>query len=111
MAQWGAQEVIRPYTNEFRILPRKTMRVRIGPPVDLDDLRGRPIDAVVLHAATERIVAAITTLLEVLRGETAPEERFDLKTHQAAQAALAAEAAEAERRTAPSPQDDGRDLG
>jgi 1-acyl-sn-glycerol-3-phosphate acyltransferase len=97
MAQWGAQEVIRPYTNEFRILPRKTMRVRIGPAVDLDDLRGRPIDAAVLHAATERIVAAITAQLELIRGETAPTERFDLKRHQAA---LAAEQAEGERRTA-----------
>jgi 1-acyl-sn-glycerol-3-phosphate acyltransferase len=110
LAQWGAQEVIRPYTNEFRILPRKTMHVLIGPPVDLDDLRGRPIDALVLHTATDRIVAAITAQLETLRGETAPEQRFDLKTHQAAQAARAADAEEAERRPAPSTQDDGRDL-
>jgi 1-acyl-sn-glycerol-3-phosphate acyltransferase len=109
MAQWGAQEVIRPYTNEFRILPRKTMRVRIGTPVDLDDFRGRPVDAAVLHAATERIVAAITTLLEGIREQTAPEERFDLKAHLAAQAALAAEA---ERPAATGTQDhDGGDLG
>jgi 1-acyl-sn-glycerol-3-phosphate acyltransferase len=103
MAQWGAQEVIRPYTNEFRILPRKTMRVLVGPPVDLDDLRGRPIDAQVLHTATERIVAAITIQLEVLRGETAPEQRFDLKAHQAAEAQRRAEAAAAD-------ENDGRDL-
>lgn len=85
MAQWGAQEVIRPYTSEFRILPRKTMRVTVGPPVDLDDLRGRPIDAAVLHTATERIVAAITAQLEVIRGETAPAERYDLRRHRAEQ--------------------------
>lgn len=89
MAQWGAQEVIGPYRKEFRILPRKTMRVTAGPPVDLDDLRGRPIDAVTLRTATERLVAAITAQLEVIRGETAPLERFDLKTHRAAQAAAA----------------------
>jgi 1-acyl-sn-glycerol-3-phosphate acyltransferase len=87
LAQWGAQEVIGPYVNEFRLLPRKTMQVRIGPEVDLDDLRGRPIDAAVLHTATERIVAAITAQLELIREETAPAERFDLRTHRAAQAA------------------------
>jgi 1-acyl-sn-glycerol-3-phosphate acyltransferase len=85
MAQWGAQEVIRPYTKEFRILPRKTMHVLIGPEVDLDDLRGRPLDAAVLYTATERLIAAITAQLEVLRGETAPAERFDLRAHRAAQ--------------------------
>ena len=89
LAQWGAQDVIAPYTNEFRILPRKTMRVRVGPEVDLDDLRGRPVDAAVLRTATERIVAAITAQLEAVRGETAPVERFDLRTHRAAQAAAA----------------------
>ncbi len=79
LAQWGAQEVIRPYTSEFRILPRKTMRVRIGPAVDLDDLRGRPIDSEVLREATDRIVAALTAQLELIRGATAPVHRFDLK--------------------------------
>ena len=72
VAQWGAQEVIAPYSKEFRILPRKTMHVTAGPPVDLDDLRGRALDATTLREATERIMAAITALLEEIRGETAP---------------------------------------
>jgi 1-acyl-sn-glycerol-3-phosphate acyltransferase len=87
LAQWGAQDVIGPYRKEFRILPRKTMRVVAGPPVDLDDLRGRAMDAATLREATERIVAAITALLEGIRGETAPAERFDLRAHRAAQEA------------------------
>jgi 1-acyl-sn-glycerol-3-phosphate acyltransferase len=85
LAQWGANEVIGPYRKEFRILPRKTMRVTAGPPVDLDDLRGRPLDSATLHEATERVIAAITTLLEGIRGETAPIERFDLKAYRDAQ--------------------------
>ena len=85
LAQWGAQEVIAPYRKEFRILPRKVMRVTAGPPVDLDDLRDRPLDSATLREATERIVAAITALLEEIRGETAPAERFDLRAHRAAQ--------------------------
>jgi 1-acyl-sn-glycerol-3-phosphate acyltransferase len=86
VAQWGAQEVIGPYRKEFRILPRKVMRVTAGPPVDLDDLRGRDLDAKTLREATERIVAAITALLEEIRGETAPAERFDLRASRAAAA-------------------------
>ena len=84
VAQWGAQEVIGPYRKEFRILPRKVMRVTAGPPVDLDDLRGRDLDATTLREATERIVAAITALLEEIRGESAPAERYDLRAARAA---------------------------
>ena len=40
---------------------------------------GREIDADLLHEATERIMAAVTTLLEKLRGEPAPAQRFDPK--------------------------------
>ncbi len=83
LAQWGAQEVVRPYARELRLLPRKVMQVMAGPPVDLDDLRGRPIDGEVLDTATDRLMAAITAQLEVLRGVKAPVERYDLKAHQA----------------------------
>lgn len=68
MAHWGPQEVMGPYRKEFRILPRKTMRVAVGPPVDLDDLRGRELTAEVLSIASTRLMEAITGLLEQLRG-------------------------------------------
>ena len=90
VALWGAQEVIRPYVNEFRILPRKTMHVVAGPAVDIDDLRGRPLDAAVLQEATDRLIAAIVSLVEGLRGETAPAERFDFKAYRAAEEARTA---------------------
>jgi len=80
VAQWGAQDVIGPYKSEFRILPRKTMHVWAGPPVDLDDLRGGAVDTAVLQEATARIMAAVTALLEQIRGETAPADRYDLRT-------------------------------
>lgn len=89
VALWGAQDVIRPYVKEFRILPRKTMHVQAGPPVDIDDLRGRELDAAVLAEATDRLIRAITALVEGLRGQTAPEERFDFKAYKAAQDAAA----------------------
>jgi 1-acyl-sn-glycerol-3-phosphate acyltransferase len=77
VAQWGPQEVLAPYARRPHPLPRKTVRVRAGAPVDLTDLAAGPIDAAVLAAATGRVMAAITTLLERLRGEPAPAERYD----------------------------------
>ena len=81
VAQWGPQEILAPYTKRLRLLPRKTMRVMAGPPVDLSDLYDRPLDAAVLLEATDRLMAAITRLLEELRGEKAPAERFDSRKH------------------------------
>jgi len=83
LAQWGAQDVVRPYAKELRLFPPKTLKVLVGPPVDLDDLRNRPIDGEVLDSATDRLMAAITAQLEILRGAKAPVERYDLKAHQA----------------------------
>jgi len=35
VAQWGPQDVLYPYGKRLRLLPRKTMHLRAGPPVDL----------------------------------------------------------------------------
>ncbi|TAK70795.1 MAG: 1-acyl-sn-glycerol-3-phosphate acyltransferase [Actinomycetota bacterium] len=77
LAHWGAQQIMWPYRKQFRLLPVKRMQVRAGRPVDLDDLRDRPMDAETLRIATGRIVAAITALLEEIRGESAPPVRLD----------------------------------
>lgn len=77
LAVWGPQDVIGPYKKEFRLLPRKTMHAWAGPAVDLDDLRGGSLDAETLRVATERIMAAVTGLLEEIRGERAPAVPFD----------------------------------
>ena len=83
MAHWGAQEVLAPYGKRLRLLPRKTMQVRIGPPVDLSDLAGRPLDADTLRVATDRVIDAITALLAEIRDEEPPEERTVLERRQA----------------------------
>ncbi len=51
-----------------------------GTPVDLDDLRGQPLTPEVLRVATNRIMDDVTRLLEGIRGEQAPAERFDPRT-------------------------------
>jgi 1-acyl-sn-glycerol-3-phosphate acyltransferase len=77
VAQWGAQDILYPYASKPRLFPRKTVYAKVGDPVDLDDLRGQEITPAVLREATDRIMDAITVLLEDIRGESAPLERFD----------------------------------
>jgi 1-acyl-sn-glycerol-3-phosphate acyltransferase len=76
-AQWGAQNILAPYARKPTLFPRSTIRVWAGDPVDLDDLREQPLTPSVLQTGTARIMAAVTALLEDIRGETAPSLRFD----------------------------------
>lgn len=79
VAQWGAQRLLPPGAKMLRPFPRKKVTVVAGPPVDLDDFRGVPLDAAVLRAATARIMAALTSMLEDIRGESAPAKPFDAR--------------------------------
>lgn len=81
MAQWGAEEVMRPYQMRLNLFPRKTLRVVVAPPVDLDDLRSRPLDADTLHIATERLMDAITATLAQMRGVDPPAHRLDYQAY------------------------------
>jgi 1-acyl-sn-glycerol-3-phosphate acyltransferase len=76
-AQWGPQHILAPYARKPRILPRKVMHISAGPPVDLSDIAPGDLGSETLRVATARIMSAITALLEEVRGETAPVERFD----------------------------------
>lgn len=77
VAQWGAQHILPPYTTRPHLLPRKTIAMRAGPPVDLDDLRHEELTPRTLSEATNRILDDITALLEDIRGAKAPAERYD----------------------------------
>ncbi len=81
VAQWGPQDILSPYGHRPSVLPRKTMHVLAGPPVDLSDLYDRPMDTATLRVATDRLMDHITLLLEQLRGEHAEHERFDPRKH------------------------------
>jgi 1-acyl-sn-glycerol-3-phosphate acyltransferase len=77
VAQWGAQEILDSYrTKGLHLLPRHTMHVLAGPPVDLSEFHGRELTTEVLRGATEKIMAALTALVEELRGEQAPGEIY-----------------------------------
>jgi 1-acyl-sn-glycerol-3-phosphate acyltransferase len=85
VANWGAHEVIPPYQHSFRLLPRKTMRVAAGKPVDLSRFEGQPITADLLQQATTVIMNAVAAELGRLRGQTPPGELYDLRKHRAAE--------------------------
>ncbi|HET8601592.1 MAG TPA: 1-acyl-sn-glycerol-3-phosphate acyltransferase [Segeticoccus sp.] len=77
LAQWGPERILPPYGHRIRLLPRRTVHVWAGPPVDLADLYEQPVNARTLRVANDRIMEAITQLLEQIRGEQAPASRFD----------------------------------
>lgn len=81
IAQWGAHRVI----PRFESLPTTVRRQRVDvlalPPVDLDDLYGRPLDGTVLREATDRIMRRLTDGVSELRGEAPPERVWDRRVH------------------------------
>ncbi len=79
VGQWGVQDLLPAYAVTPHPFPRKTTSYKVGDPVDLSDLMGKPLTSDVLREATDRIMAAITEIVEELRGEKAPAVRFDPK--------------------------------
>jgi len=95
VAHWGAHEIIPPYgrggKGKYHLFPRHRVTVAAGPAVDLSKYQGQELTAQVLRDATEDIMAAITAVLEEVRGERAPAERYDMRKA-AKDRAVAAEA-------------------
>ncbi|MFE6733821.1 lysophospholipid acyltransferase family protein [Microbacterium sp. NPDC057650] len=82
MAHWGAQEIMPRYGKKISFWPpRKRVQIIIGDPVDLSDLRDRAGEQAALTEATRRLMDAIAALLEELRGEKAPAERWNPADH------------------------------
>ncbi len=84
VAQWGMQDLLARYGRVLKPFPRKKVTVVAGPPVDLSDLYDRPQDTATLREATERIMTAVTVMLEQIRGEQAPAVRYDMRRARAA---------------------------
>lgn len=80
VGQWGAHELLPKGEAMPKLFPRKTSSIRIGTVSDLDWLRKMEQPGQRdLVAATEQIMTEITNLMAPLRGETPPEQRFDLR--------------------------------
>lgn len=80
-AHWGAQQILPRYSKRLSLFPRKNVDVIIGEPVDLSPWKDKPRTTETYAAATNAVMQAITALLEELRGEKAPAERWDPSVH------------------------------
>ncbi|WP_157683716.1 lysophospholipid acyltransferase family protein [Microlunatus soli] len=68
VGQWGAERILYGKKRGWpRFLPRQRISMLVGDPVDLSDLRDRPV-AEGARLATERLMDAITDLVAELRG-------------------------------------------
>ncbi|MBP3978254.1 1-acyl-sn-glycerol-3-phosphate acyltransferase [Microbacterium sp. BLY] len=82
MAQWGTQAIMGRYQKGLSLWPlRKPVTVIVGDAVDVSDLRDRADEPAALTEATNRLMNAITALLEQVRDEKAPAERWNPASH------------------------------
>ena len=81
MAHWGTQELMPRYGKGIHPIPRKTIHVAVGEPIDLSRFAGRERDTKAINEATALLMAEITKLLAGLRGEDPPAERWDPLEH------------------------------
>jgi 1-acyl-sn-glycerol-3-phosphate acyltransferase len=72
VANWGTQDLLPPDAGRPRLLPRRTVTVVAGPPVDLSRWVGGPRTRTALDGATAAIMADITALVAQVRGEQPP---------------------------------------
>ena len=80
IGQWGAQNVM-PGRRAMlpRLLPRSTMQILVGDPVELADLAEVSDLPSAAAEASLRIMDAISELVGELRQEAAPTDRYDLR--------------------------------
>jgi 1-acyl-sn-glycerol-3-phosphate acyltransferase len=76
VVHWGTREIYDHYNKRFRPLPRTTVTVRGGAPLDLAAYRDRPIDATLLREVTDLMMGRCRELLGEVRGETPPATFF-----------------------------------
>lgn len=79
IVQWGVHRILAPYGKMLWIIPRKKVTMVAGPAIDLSEFYDRPLDTDTLRAASDRIMDTLTAMLEEIRGEKAPEVRYDMR--------------------------------
>lgn len=80
IAQWGAQDLLPPYSRRPRLLRRTCIRISAGPMTDLSAFLGQPSQVSWLREMTDLFRHEVTALLEELRQEKAPEGRRGSRT-------------------------------
>lgn len=78
-ASWGPEKVLPPYSKKLKLFPRTKVSILMGDPINLQKWHGRQDDPQAIEEAADFVMDEITKLLEILRGEKAPAEKFDPK--------------------------------
>lgn len=81
VAHWGTQKVMPRYAKKISFFPPKPIDVIIGDPIDLSAYADRPLDSSTLNEVTTVVMNEITALVEELRQEKAPTQRWDPAQH------------------------------
>ena len=77
IASWGSEQVMGRYSSRFRPGFWKEVRILVGDEIDLSLYRNRQLTPPEVYEATELVMQHITALVEILRGEKAPDRRWD----------------------------------
>ena len=77
VAQWGAQVALPRYSKRLTFWKRTPVTVVAGKPFTLERWYGREDDQAAMVEATGYVMERITEILEEIRGEKAPEVKFD----------------------------------
>src|SRR5262249_1144168 len=72
LAQWGVQNSIDLYKKKVKLIPRPRHVISVGEPIDLDELRAKEPNAVVLKAITDVIMRRLGDDVAELREIPAP---------------------------------------
>jgi 1-acyl-sn-glycerol-3-phosphate acyltransferase len=77
VGQWGSEKVLPQYGTKFRPGFWKKVHILVGDEIDLSKYRHPQLQPAEVQEATELVMAKITALVEQLRGEKAPAERWN----------------------------------
>jgi 1-acyl-sn-glycerol-3-phosphate acyltransferase len=77
VAHWGTYQILPYGATKPSLFPRKTVHTVAGPPVDLSRWAGQQDSVTAVRAATEAIMAEVTTLLARLRDQVPPTAPYD----------------------------------
>jgi 1-acyl-sn-glycerol-3-phosphate acyltransferase len=76
VGQWGAHKFFDAYAKKLSPLPRKTVTVSAGEPLDLSEFAAGPETAELLRRMTDKVMSAVQAQVASIRGEEPPHEFY-----------------------------------
>ena len=73
VGQWGSQNSVDWYHRRFRLLPRKSVTMSVGRPVDLSAYANLPVTPNTLRALTDAVMTEVRDEVADIRGLAAPD--------------------------------------